>query len=53
MTPTTNMVKVWRYFYCQTSETKNFDFQVKIILGLESTQPDSQVDKIGLNDPHD
>ena len=33
-------------------ETNNFAFEVKFILGLESTLPDSQMAKIGLNGPH-
>ena len=32
-------------------ETNNFAFQVKVILGLESTCPDDQGAKIGLNGP--
>ena len=32
-------------------ETKEFAFEVKIILGLESTCHDNQVAKIGLNGP--
>ena len=30
-------------------KTNNFAFEVKVILGLESTFPDGLVDKIGLN----
>ena len=48
-----NRFNVWKFFYDQTIETKNFDFQVKNILGLESTHPDSQKAKIGLNEPLD
>ena len=33
--------------------TSNFAFEVKDILGLESTLLESQVVKIGLNGPHD
>ena len=36
----TNRVKVWKYFQGPTIETKNFAFEVKVILGLESTYPD-------------
>ena len=34
-------------------ETKNFSFEVKVILGLESTIPDDFRAEIGLNGPHD
>ena len=34
-------------FYSLTSDAKNFVFEVKVILGLENTRPDSQV-AIGL-----
>ena len=40
-----------RYFECLTSEARNFAFDVKFIIGLESTRPDSQEAKIGLNGP--
>ena len=33
--------------------TNNFAFEVKAILGLESTHLESKVAKIGLNDPFD
>ena len=33
--------------------TNNFAFDVKAILGFESTHLESQVAKIGLNDPFD
>ena len=33
--------------------TNNFAFEVKAILGLESTHIESRVAKIGLNDPLD
>ena len=33
--------------------TSNFAFEGKAILGLESTYLESQVAKIGLNDPFD
>ena len=42
-----------KIFQGLTSETKNFAFEVKVILGLKSTGPDSPVAKIGLTDPHD
>ena len=32
-----------------TIETKNFAFEAKVILGLESTCPDGQEAKTGLN----
>ena len=32
-------------------ETENFAFEVKVLLGLENTRPESQEAKIGLNDP--
>ena len=38
-------------FYGSNIETKNFAFEVKIILGLERICPDGQVTKIGFNDP--
>ena len=34
-------------------ETNNFAFEVKVILGLESTCQAAQGAKIGLNDLHD
>ena len=49
----TNRVKVRRYFYGVTAETDNFAFEVKVILGLESTFPNDKVDKKGLSSPHD
>ena len=36
-----------------TIETKNFAFEVKVILGLESTYQYSYGAKIGLNGPQD
>ena len=33
--------------------TSNFAFEVKAILGLESTHLESRMAKIGLNGPHD
>ena len=37
MEPLTNRVKVRIYFCGLTIETNNFAFEVKVILGLEST----------------
>ena len=34
-------------------EMNNFAFEVKVILGLESTCPDGEGAKIGSNGPHD
>ena len=48
----TNRVKVLS-FLGLTSETNNFAFEVKVILGLESTSLDGQGAKIGLNGPQD
>ena len=53
MTPMTNRDKGWKLFQGLTIETNNFAFQVKVILGLESTCPDGKGAKIGLNGPHD
>ena len=36
-----------------TIETNNIAFEAKVILGLESTCPDGQGAKIGLNDSND
>ena len=47
----TDRVKVSRYFQGLTSETRNFAFDVKVILRLESTRPDSQNAKKGVNGP--
>ena len=53
MAPKTDRVKVWKYFYGLTSETKNFTFEVKGILLLENICPDNQVAEIGWSsDPH-
>ena len=41
MAPMTNRVKVWRYFLGLAIETSNFTFEVKVILGLESTHLES------------
>ena len=40
MDPMTNRVKVWKYVKGLTIETNNFAFEVKVILGLESTYQD-------------
>ena len=40
MGPMTNRVKVRIYFYGLTIEINNFAFEVKVILGMESTIPD-------------
>ena len=53
MAPKTDRVKVWKYFYGLTSETKNFTYEVRVILGLKSTRPDAYVDRIGLIGPYD
>ena len=53
MVPTTNMVKVQKYFWGLLVATSNFNFEVKDILGLESTHLVSQVAEIGLHGPHD
>ena len=53
MTPMTNRVKVRSCFSGLNIENNNFAFEVKVIQGVESTCPDGQGDKIGLNDPHD
>ena len=39
MAPKANTVKVWKYFQGLTIETKNIDFETKVILGLKSTFP--------------
>ena len=49
----TNRGKVSKHFWNPIITTYNFAFEVKAILGLESTHLESQVAKIGLNDPHD
>ena len=49
----TNRVKVLKYFWGPTIATNNFAFEVKAILGLESTHLECRVAKIGLNDLHD
>ena len=51
--PVTNRVKVKKYFWNPIIATNNFTFEVKAILGLESTHLESRVAKIGLKGPHD
>ena len=46
----TSRVKVWRHLLGLTSENNNFDFDVMVIPGLESTCIEVKVAKIGLND---
>ena len=41
MAPMTNRVKVRRYILGLTIETNNFAFEVKVILGLDSTHLES------------
>ena len=53
MAPMTSRVKVSKYVWGLLMATSNFAFEVKDILGLESTHLESQVVKIGLNGPHD
>ena len=43
MVPITDRDKVLRYLLGLTIETNNFAFEVKVILGLESTRPDGWV----------
>ena len=53
MAPMTNRVKDWKYFCDLVIATKNFAFEVKAIVGLESAHLESRVAKIGLNGPYD
>ena len=53
MAPMTNRVKVKKYFSGLIIATNNFAFEVKAILGLESTHLEIRVAKIGLNGPYD
>ena len=46
-------VKVQKYFWGPIIAINNFAFEVKAILGQESTHLESQVAKIGLNDSLD
>ena len=52
MAPMTNRVKVRKHFLGLSIETNNFAFEVKVILGLESTYLESRVAEIGFNGPH-
>ena len=49
----TNRVKVLEYFWGLLIATNNFAFEIKVILGLESTHLEIRVAKIGLNGPYD
>ena len=40
MAPMINIVKVWKYSYGLIIVINTFAFEVKVILGLESTCPD-------------
>ena len=51
MAPMTNRVKVLKYFWGLSIETKIFDFVIKVLPGLETTCPGCQMAKIGLNGP--
>ena len=53
MDPIANMVKVWKYFWGLLMATSNFAFEVKALIGVESTQLEICVTKIGLNGPYD
>ena len=53
MTAMTNKVKVWRNIYSFTVETKDFAFEIQVILDLESTRQSCQEAKIVLNGLHD
>ena len=46
-------VKVWWYFFGLTIKTKNFAFEIKVLLDVESTHPGCQMAKIGLHGPDD
>ena len=52
MAPMTNRVKVEKYFWGLLMATNNFAFEVRVILGLESTIPDGlpacRMDKLGI-----
>ena len=52
MAPITNRAKVLKKFWGLLMASSNFAFEVKDILGLESTHLESQVAEIGLNGPH-
>ena len=51
--PMTNRVKVSKFVWGLIIATNNFAFEIKAMLGLESTNLESWVAKIGLNGPHD
>ena len=52
MAPMTNRVKVWKFFFFGLFiATSNFAFEIKDILGLESTHLKSRVAKRGLYGP--
>ena len=51
MAPLANRVKFWKYFKGLSIETEFFAFEVKVILGLESTCPDGYGALIGLSGP--
>ena len=47
----TKRVKLWRYFKSVTKDTNIFAFEGFVIIGLNKTQPDGLLAKIGLSDP--
>ena len=51
MAPMTSRVKVLKYFWGLLITTSKFPFEVKVILGLESTHLEIRVAKIGFNSP--
>ena len=53
MAPMTNRVKVYEYFWGLIIATNKLAFEVKAILGMESTHLEICVAKIGLNGPCD
>ena len=50
MAPKTSKAMVLKHLLGLIIETNNFAFEVKVILGLESTCQDAQGAKIGLNE---
>ena len=52
MAPMTVRVKVQKYFWGPIIATNNFAFEVKAILGQESTYLEGWVAKIGLSGPY-
>ena len=50
MAPMNNRVKIYKYFLGLLMANSNFAFEVKAILGLESTHFESSMAKIGLID---